>query len=138
MVRPAFRALVALAVAGTMAGCGDTETQPTPTPTPTNFTDTFSGTLTQNGAATYTFLALASGQVTASIAALTPDTAVIGFSLGTWSGSTCQTILANDRATLSSRLIGQINATGTFCVRVYDALGSVADPATYEVQVVHP
>jgi len=129
---------LAVAFAVSAAACGDnTTTTPTPT-TPVTVTDTFAGTLTPNGAASYTFTTAASGTVTATLATLAPDsTLIVGLALGTWNGNACQVVLSKDSATQLSFLIGQASQANTFCVRIYD-VGNVTDPATYELQVNHP
>jgi hypothetical protein len=129
---------LAVAFALGAVSCGsDTTTTPTPI-TPVTVTDTFAGTLTANGAASYTFTTATSGSVTATIATLSPNTAlVVGLALGTWSGNACQIILSKDAATQFSFIIGQASQATTLCVRIYD-VGNVVDPTTYEVQVNHP
>ena len=62
---------------------------------------------------------------------------MVGLSLGTWNGTSCQIVLANDKATQAAVVIGTASSAGSLCVRVYD-VGNVADPITYEIQVVHP
>jgi hypothetical protein len=127
---------VALAVSAVACGSGTT-TAPTPT-TPVTVTDTFAGTLTSNGAASYAFTTAASGTVTATLATLSPDTTlVVGMALGTWNGNACQIVLSKDSATQFSFIVGQASQANTYCVRIYD-VGNVIDPATYELQVNHP
>lgn len=130
---------LAAALALSAVACGsDTPTTPTTPTTPATVTDTFAGTLTPNGAASYTFTTAVSGQVTATIATLSPDsTLIVGLALGTWNGNACQIVLSKDAATQLSFLIGQASQASTFCVRIYD-VGNVIDPATYELQVNHP
>ena len=128
--------VVALALGAVSCG-SNTATTPTPI-TPVTVTDTFAGTLTANGAASYTFTTATSGSVTATLATLSPNTAlVVGLALGTWSGNACQIILSKDSATQFSFIIGQASQATTLCVRIYD-VGNVVDPTTYEVQVNHP
>ena len=131
--------ILAVAMVLGAAGCGsDTPTTPTTPTTPVTVTDTFAGTLSPNGAATYTFTTGLSGQVTATLATLSPNsTLVVGLSLGTWNGNACQIVLSKDTATQFSFIIGQASQANTFCVRIYD-VGNVVDPATYEIQVNHP
>jgi hypothetical protein len=137
MVRLRFRALLTLALSVAVAGCSESDTTPTPT-TPTTYTVVFTGTLGQHDAETFTFLTLSSGSVVATLTSLAPDSTLrVGLSMGTWNGTTCQTILANDRATQSTQIVGQVNASGSLCVRIYD-VGSVVESTTFEVQVVHP
>lgn len=123
------------------AGCGDDPVTPTtPTTTVTTVTDTFTGTLTRNGATSHPFpvVSTAGGDVTASLKAVTPDAeAVVGMSLGTWNGTACQAVISNDRATVSTAILGRATSTGTLCVRVFD-VGALNEPQDYEVEVVHP
>ena len=79
------------------AGCHSTTTPTTPTATP--ITDTFLGTLTVNGGVTHQFAAARSGTIQETLTALSPDsTVILGISLGTWNGNTCQVVLAKDNA----------------------------------------
>jgi len=128
--------LCALALAS--AGCGDDNTPTTPTePTPTTVTETFSGGINRNGAATHNFVVSRSGAMTATLTTLAPDSAlVIGLSLGTWNGTTCQIVLANDRATQGSTVTGNGGSAGNFCVRIYD-VGNVTSNVDYQVTVAH-
>jgi hypothetical protein len=123
------------------AGCGDdditTPTMPSETP-PANVTDTFTGSINRNGAATHLFVALRAGSVQATLTTVSPDPAVVlGLSLGTWNGSACAIVLANDRAAQGASILGSATATGNLCVRIYD-VGNVTDTVSYEVTVVHP
>lgn len=131
--------ILAVAMALGAAACGsNTPTTPTTPTTPVTVTDTFAGTLTPNGAASYTFTTATSGQVTATIATLAPNsTLVVGLALGTWSGNACQIVLSKDSASQFSFIVGQASQANTFCVRIYD-VGNVVDPSTYEIQVNHP
>jgi hypothetical protein len=142
MVRARWQAaaLVALAALGA-AACSDDTSTSTTNPTPTTITDTFTGTLTPNGAATYQITALQSGQVTAILSALTvPDSdtpPLVGLSLGTWNGTSCHTVIFKDDATPLSQILGSVSAQGTLCVRIYD-VGKVTTPASYTISVNHP
>jgi len=120
------------------AGCGDDNTPTTPTePTPPTVTETFGGTVNRNGAVTHNFTVSRSGLLTATLTTLAPDSAlVIGVSLGTWNGTTCQIVLANDRATQGSVVTGNGGSAGNFCVRVYD-VGNIGSAVEYTVTVVH-
>lgn len=120
-------------------GCGEDEAPATPTtPTPTTVTDTFSGTINKNGAATHNFTAAMQGTVTATLTSLMPnEEIVVGFGLGTWNGSACNVVLARDQAVKTTVIYGNVNASGDLCVRVYD-VGNVTTETSYEVTVVHP
>ena len=129
-------ALVLLLVSA--AACGDDEpttpTQPTPLP---DVTREFEGTLTINGGRTHDFLTNGSGDITATVTELTPDSsAEIGVSLGTWNGATCQIVIARDRATQTAVVIGRAGGAGSYCLRVYDA-GELRATTNYKLTVVH-
>jgi hypothetical protein len=137
-VTPALTLAVILAAAATACGGEDAPTTPTAPTVPANVTVTFSGTVARNGANTHPFTT-DGGTVTAIISALSPDsTAVLGLVLGTWNGSSCQTVIANDRATQGTPVIGTASGSGELCIRLYDATGALAGPTAYQVQVVHP
>jgi hypothetical protein len=138
-VRVAFL-LVTVLCAG---ACGDNNTGLTTSTTPTSTattTETFGAdqTLTVNGAVTHQFSTTGRGTVTATLTAVSPNSAtVIGLSLGTWNGSSCQIVLANDQTAQGDGLIGQVSGVGNLCLRVYDP-GKLTAPVTYSVDVSHP
>jgi hypothetical protein len=130
------------------AGCNDDNGVTTPSTTTTTttttatVTETFSGTLNMNGAATYPFTAAAGGTVTATLTSVAPDsTVIIGLSLGSWTGSSCQlsSSIANDSATQGAVVTGTVTAAAPLCARVYD-VGKVtaAQPVSFAVTIVHP
>jgi hypothetical protein len=95
-----------------------------------------------NGAASHSFVSQASGSVRVTLSSLSPDPAqIVGLSLGTWTGTACQIVIAADRATQLSSITGAVNTTtsGSLCARVYD-VGTITAgrPVTYEVTVEHP
>jgi hypothetical protein len=139
MRRLTVRGVLLCAMAALAGACGSS-TPVTPTP-PTLVTDTFSGTLTQNGGTTHQFAIAATGTVTATLTSVGPDsTKPIGFSLGTLLGTVCQAVLVNDAAVQTNALTGAAQIGGTFCVRVYDtgSITSATGPFTYTVTVTHP
>jgi hypothetical protein len=129
--------LVALAL--TTAACGNsTTTSPTTTtPTTTTVTDVFSGTLTKNGAASYAFSVSAAGVVYATLTSIGDSSAVVGVSLGTWTGASCTIVLSNDQAMQGTSVTGSVTGIGTLCARVYD-VGKSTTPLDYQITVVHP
>jgi hypothetical protein len=135
------RAALAFAPAALLvvSACQNNNTVAVPTtPTPT-VTDTFTGTITKNGAETKTFSTAAGGQVNAALTTLTPSSGVVvGFSLGTWNGSACQVILANDQAVQGASLLAVASGAGSYCLRMYDSTGNLAQATDYSVQIVHP
>jgi hypothetical protein len=129
-----------------VAGCNknnaNTVTTPTTTTTTTTatVTETFTGTLNMNGGVTFPFTATAAGTITLTLASLTPDaTLPIGLSLGTWTGSACQIVIANDAAAQTAVITGNVTSAASVCARVYDT-GKVtaATPVNFSVSIVHP
>src|SRR5436190_17477528 len=119
-----FPALV-LTAALAQAACSDNINVASPSPDPGNpVTEAFTGTLTLTGAVTHPFSVSRSGSIRVTITSLAPDSAVtIGFSLGTWNGAACQTVISNDSGTLGAAIVGVADREGRLCVRVYDAAG---------------
>lgn len=131
-------ALAALGAAGCDNNDDNNGTPTTPTPTPT-VTETFTGNLTKNGAATFNFTVGASGQVSATLRELTPAPAVsVGLSLGNWNGTVCQAVLANDSAIQGTFVTGNMSSAGSLCVRIYDATGTLEGTTAFRIEVVHP
>jgi hypothetical protein len=131
-------ALSALGVAGcdnTIENLGNTPT----TPTPVNVTETFTGSLGPNGALTHPFTVNTPGTVVATLMEVTPDnTVTLGISLGTWNGTTCQIVLANDKALPGGSVTGNVSSLGTLCLRIYDPEGKLTAISNYSVDVFHP
>lgn len=138
-----MRALMLRVCVGLLAigagGCSGIIDELPTTPDPVIVTETFSGTLTRNGAATHQFFTAATGTITATLTSLgeaPPER--VGFSMGTMSGSTCSIVLANDQAVVTSVLTGTVSTLqGALCVRIYD-VGKLSDPVDYVFTVTHP
>ena len=141
MFMRSFTLFTAVLVVAAAVSCSNSPTTPTlpTTPSAVTSTETFTGTLNKNGANTHTFFTSATGAVQATLTALSPDsTTSVGFSMGTFTGSTCSILLANDNAVKTSVITGTVNSIGgSLCIRVYD-IGKVSEETSYEVQVVHP
>ena len=138
MHRLIYRLVPIVAASLIMISCGNSDDDSTVAPPPPTITETFSGTLTLNGAAAYSFTVTGSGSMEAQLTTLMPDsTKPVGLALGTWNGSICQTVLAHDNATQGSVVDGSTTTTGSFCVRIYDASGTVVDPQMYVINVFH-
>ena len=135
-----FSATVVLASAMLAAGCdNDLENLPGPSDPAPTVTETFTGTIDRNGAATHTFAIAANGDVTARLVEITPDPAVaVGFVLGSYAGTTCTTQLAKDEALQGDALIGRVSGIGVLCVRVHDPNGKLTAPLNYRMTVEHP
>ena len=120
-----------------LASCGDAEDTPTaPTPTPTLTVERFEGTVARNAADIHPFPS-DGGTVTAKLVALSPESAVLGFNLGTWNGVSCALTITNTNATLNTVIVGQASGSGSLCVHIHDA-GSVTEPTSYTIEVSHP
>jgi len=133
-----LRALV-LSIAAFGAGCsGDINNIPT-TPDPVQVTETFSGTININGAATHNVFTSATGAVSATLTSLGENApAKIGFAMGTLAGSTCSLVMTNDNAVATSVLLGTVSTLGgSLCVRVYD-VGALTESVSYTLVVSHP
>ena len=138
MRRPMSLSLFAAALALATAACESTDVfQPPTGPAPIPTTLVFTGTLTPNGGRTEQFTTQAGGTVTATLVSLSPET-VVGLGLGTWNGAACQITVAQDAALQSTVLVGTASAVGNYCVRIFDAAGSLSGPVNYELRVVHP
>jgi hypothetical protein len=122
----------------TSAACGSDDAPETPTePSAVSVTENLTETLTVNGAKTFPFIANRAGTVTAKFTALSPDdTITLGLSLGTWNGSSCQIIIANDSAKLNVTVVGTAQQTGQFCARVYD-VGRLTAPTDFTIELTH-
>jgi hypothetical protein len=121
------------------AACeGDLADIPT-TPDPVTVTETFSGTLTVNGAATHAFFTAATGAVTATLTSLGEEPpAMVGISLGTLSTTqVCSTLLSRDNAVVTTVVEGTVTTLGgSLCVRIYD-VGSLTASVPYEIRIEH-
>ena len=132
------RLLLVVLIGGAAAGCDD-EPPTSPNTPSAPVTETFTGTIAQNGAQTHQFSTVSSGTVTATLKTLAPDNALaVGFSLGNWNGTACQIVLANDAATGGAVLTGTVSAAGSLCLRLHDVGNITNTPAAYTVEVVHP
>jgi len=106
-------------------------------------TETFTGTLSQNGAFTHIFTTTTLGAVTVTIVSLAPNSSqIVGLSLGVWTGTSCSTSpqtggSANDTATSGSAITLNATAAGNLCARLYD-VGFVTTPVLYTLTITHP
>jgi uncharacterized membrane protein (UPF0136 family) len=130
--------VVLLPMAALAAGCNsnNTPTNPTPPQQPIAIVETFAESLNVNGGRTHVFAVTTVGTVTARIETLSDPSAIVGLSMGTWNGSACQIILANDNAALNVTLTGTANSVGQFCARVYD-VGKLTATVDYSIEVTH-
>ncbi len=138
MPRSTRSLLFVVAVALGLSACNNGPTTTTTTPSTATTTETFTDTLNPNGAKTFPFTVAAAGTMTATLTTVSPDSTVaIGLALGTWNGTVCQIILANDNAPQGTVVTGSATTTGTLCARVYD-VGNLTGDESFVVTVVHP
>ena len=131
------RLFAALLIAVAAAGCDDSITTTPVTPSQ-QVTETFTGQVSQNGASTHNFAVSGAGAITATLKAIGSDnTLVVSFALGTWTGSACSIVLANDAATGGAVLTGTMTGVGTLCARVGDVGNIGTTPAAYTIEVTH-
>ena len=132
--------LFAIVLLACLAAACDDDAPPTPIAPVLPRTETFTGFVTQNGAATHNFDAGAGGAVTALLRDVGSDsTLVVSFALGTWTGSACSIVLANDAATSGAVLNGTMTGIGTLCARISDVGNVPSGPGvSYTIEVVHP
>src|SRR5262245_55791310 len=125
MIRSVWPLLVVM-LAVSACGSNNDDLPTTPT-TQLPETQAFNDQLTVNGAKTNTFITPRSGTITATLGILTlpaegdpvPSYNVaLSLALGTWNGSACQIVLANDLATPGTSVVAFASSTGTLCVRV--------------------
>ncbi len=129
----------AFAVMLVAAGCGSS-TPTSPTTAGATVTETFNGSLAQNGSNIHTFNVSAAGEVDATLTTVGPlNTLALGFVLGSFDGTNCNAAYENDNSRQGQVLSGSTTTTGTFCVRVFD-VGNIAsgNTVTYTVTVAHP
>ncbi|HXD73215.1 MAG TPA: hypothetical protein VN628_05750 [Vicinamibacterales bacterium] len=150
MLRPLARLLApvvtVLVVGLSTSACSDntlSQLAAASTTSTQTFTDTFTGTLSQNGAFQHIFTIQTLGAVTVTIINLSPaSTQVVGLSLGVWTGAQCSTSpqtggASNDTATTGSTITLNATAAGNLCARLYD-VGFVTQPVLYTLQITHP
>ena len=140
MLRVFNRRLIAIVLLAFVAAACDDDVITTPITPTVPKTESFSGVVTQSGAATHNFDVGAAGSVVATLKSIGADnTLVVSFSLGTWTGTACSIVLANDAATGGAILTGTMTGIGTLCARVGDVGNVPSGPGVaYTIEVVHP
>ena len=148
--------LVVIAVA--ISGCQKSTIAPTAPP----LTETFAGTVFQEGSVAHPFTVANDGPVSITVVGVSrelppppdippdpsspagiedqPPPAIaapiyIGLGIGTWNGSACRVIAQRTNASFFTTMTGSALA-GPFCISVFDS-GSVTDPVDYVIQVDH-
>ena len=136
MHRLSCRALLLSIAILVMSACSNNPI--VPTPPVGSVTDTYSGTLSKNGAFTHAFSISSLGSITTGIVSLAPNASqIVGFQLGVWNGTSCTASSSTDVATTGSSITLTASSAGIVCVRLYD-VGFIDTPVLYQLQVVHP
>src|SRR5262245_6437272 len=127
-----------------LPGCGSSSsasTLTTPTTTATLTTDSFTGSIDQNGTAVYPFTVTNAGYgLLAGYTSISPSSvAALGLGIGSWDAttSTCSlNVSQNDTGRSGSTALSGTPANGSYCLRIYDAGNIPAGvAASYTVQV---
>jgi hypothetical protein len=135
---PVLGVALLAAVALATGACNNNPVLPTNPITGTPVTDSFSGTLSKNGAFTHAFSISTLGSITAAIVALAPNSAqIVGLQLGVWNGTSCTASSSTDVATTGSSITLTASGAGVVCARLYD-VGFINEPVLYQLQIVHP
>ena len=129
-----------------LVGCGSSSSASSltaPTTAATLATNTFTGSIEQNGTAVYPFTVTTAGYgLLAGYTSITPaSVAALGLGIGSWdaSTSTCSlNVSQNDTGRSGSTAISGTPSNGNYCLRIYDAGNVPAGvTASYTVQVQH-
>jgi hypothetical protein len=147
MDRP-FRLALSIVSMFWLAACGSsssgsTLTAPTATSSATLATDTFTGSVDQNGTVIYPFTVTSAGYaLLAGYTSISPSTvAALGLGIGSWDAttSTCSlNVSQNDTGRSGSTALSGTPNNGNYCLRIYDAGNIPAGvTASYTVQVQH-
>jgi len=127
--------LILLVIASAVVACGGSPTSPTNT-----MTETFDGSVTQDGVSSHTFSTSQDGTIQVTVTALGPlSTITVGVGLGTpASDGSCSLVAANDAVHQGDVLRGDF-LKGSYCVAV-DDVGNIGpdEATTYTVSVDHP
>ncbi len=132
--------LVVALVAAALAGCSsDTGTTPTPPSGP--ITETLTGTLLTS-ATSYHTLTVKTGQVTATLTALSPGaTLKLTLIIGVYNPyyGTCTPVAGNDAAGVGIPVMGLATATTNLCFSLGDPVPVIPAGVTenYTITVVH-
>jgi hypothetical protein len=133
--------LLLAAITLTAAACGDDSPSGPSAPAPVQITEMVPeapGTLTRNGGITHIFPVQQAGSISVALSTLAPDsTATVGLGLGSWNGTSCAQTIVKDDATQGTTILGEATATGNYCVRIYDAAGTLSGAVEYQLTISH-
>jgi len=136
-------AVLTLASSACSNSSDSTLTLPSSTATATSSTETFAGSITQNGTAVHPFTVATGGYtLMAGFTGIDPATvSALGLGIGAWDAatSTCGLNLSqNDSGRSGSTAVTGTAAAGNYCVRIYDGGNLTAGmTVNYTLQVQH-
>jgi len=137
--------LVVAAVTFTVGACSSSTTTSStisPTTVTTATTESFSGSLVQNGADVYPFTVKQDGSsLLVGFTSITPASDTLGVGIGAWDATTATCGLnqsQNDAAKAGNTALSGTASLGNYCARVYDT-GNLPDgqTVTFTLQVQH-
>ena len=130
--------LLVIGMSGLAAGCDDDLIDTPITPT-LPVTETFTGQIAKNGAASHNFSTARGGAVSAKLVTLdAAESLVVNFALGTWTNDACNLTLSNPTAAGGAVLTGTLTGAGTFCALITDGGNLGTTPVGYTIEVTHP
>jgi hypothetical protein len=136
--RRSLQTLLLLAVLMNSAACTNPFSSSSAPSTATPATDTFNGSLAQNGSIIFTFTVTTAGSVGVTLASVSPSTTnPLGLGVGPSSNGTC--LVTNSTSAAVAGSTAQLTATenpGTYCVKVFDP-GYLTTTSTVTVTVAH-
>jgi hypothetical protein len=119
------------------AACADPIAPSAPSPVVPTISEVFTGTLIQLGSNTHPFTIQQVGGLKVSLSDVSPAASVT-LGLGTQSLVSCTLLnVVTYQPGVTAQLSGTATTTGQFCVMVYDAAGTLAEPVNYTVNVLH-
>jgi hypothetical protein len=137
-----LRRLSALLVTTAMlplAACGDSFESPTqPAPlAPANVTQEFSGPLNVESSQVHPFPVPSRSTITVTLVSVAPlATLSVGLGVGTWDGTSCTLIGADNNARAATALSGTVEP-GNYCAAIFDN-GNLTESITYTIRVQRP
>lgn len=136
---PRPHALLLVAPLMLLAGCGssnDNVTAPTPL-APANVTEEFSGSVEVGRSAVHPFPVPSRSTITVTLVTVGPlSTLAVGLGVGTWDGTDCTLVAADNNAREATALSGTVEPAN-YCAAVFDS-GNLAQTITYTVRVQRP
>jgi hypothetical protein len=135
--------LAALTLASSACSNSSDSSLTLPSSTATSSTETFTGSIAQNGTAVHSFVVKTGGYtLLAGYTSLDPSTVTaLGLGIGAWDAatSTCGLNLTqNDAGRSGSTAVTGTAGAGNYCIRVYDGGNLAAGvTVTYTLQVQH-